>query len=88
MAIRADREVSMISPNFEKNPPLILVVDDEKTVRLVLRRAMEKEGYRVAEAEDGQHCLKFCQEIKPDLVLLDAMMPQMDGFTCCASTLR
>lgn len=74
----------MINPDFEKKPPLILVVDDEKTLRLVLRRAMEKEGYRVAEAADGNQCLHACQDLVPDMVLLDAMMPQMDGFTCCA----
>lgn len=74
----------MISPDFEKNPPLILVVDDEKTVRLVLRLTMEKEGYRVAEAPSGEQCLKSCEQLKPDLVLLDAMMQVIDGFTCCA----
>jgi len=73
----------MINPNFENNPPLILVVDDEKTLRMLLRRVMEKEGYRVAEASDGSECLQICQQIKPDIILMDAMMPVMDGFTCC-----
>jgi diguanylate cyclase (GGDEF)-like protein len=68
----------------QNKPPLILVVDDEKTLRLVLKRAMEKEGYRVQEACGGQHCLDICQQQLPDMVLLDAMMPAMDGFTCCA----
>ena len=48
---------------------------------------MEKEGYRVAEALDGEQCLDFCQQFQPDMVLLDAMMPQIDGFTCCARLL-
>ncbi len=74
----------MISPELEKKPPLILIVDDDKTLRLLLRQAMEKEGYRIAEAEDGEHCLESCRHLQPDLVLLNAMMPQMDGFTCCA----
>ncbi|MBW4608101.1 MAG: diguanylate cyclase [Hassallia sp. WJT32-NPBG1] len=74
----------MIKPDYQNNPPLILIVDDEKTLRLVLKRAMEKEGYRVVEACGGQHCLDICQEQMPDLILLDAMMPAMDGFTCCA----
>lgn len=72
---------------FEHNSPLILIVDDEKTLRLVLRRAMEKEGYLTSEATNGKECLEFCQQLKPDLVLLDAMMPEMDGFTCCAQLL-
>lgn len=77
----------MISPDFEKNPPLVLIVDDEKTMRLVLRVSMQKEGYRIAEAPSGEQCLKLCQQLKPDLVLLDAMMPDMDGFTCCEQLL-
>lgn len=44
---------------------------------------MEKEGYRVIEALNGQECLDICQQTLPDIVLLDAMMPVMDGFTCC-----
>ena len=77
----------IINPDFTQNPPLILVVDDEKTLRLVLRRAMELEGYRIAEAANGKQCLEFCQQLKPELVLLDAMMPEMDGFGCCAQLL-
>lgn len=69
---------------YESEPPLILVVDDEKMMRILLRRALEKDGYRVAEATDGQQCLETFQLLKPDLVLLDAMMPIVDGFTCCA----
>ena len=69
---------------FENKPPLILIVDDDKTLRLLLCRTMEIEGYRIAEAEDGEQCLELCQQLQPDMVLLDAMMPKQDGFTCCA----
>ncbi|BAY44084.1 two-component response regulator [Scytonema sp. HK-05] len=74
----------MPNADFQNNPPLILVVDNEKAFRLVLQRAMEKEGYRFAEACNGQHCLDICQQQPLDMVLLDAMMPGMDGFACCA----
>jgi diguanylate cyclase (GGDEF)-like protein len=74
----------MANPDFENKPPLILVVDDENTFRLVVQRAMQKEGYRVIEACNGKHCLEICQQHSPDMVLLDAMMPEMDGFACCA----
>lgn len=67
----------------QKNPPLVLVVDDDKFMRLQLRRAMQLEGYQVAEATDGEQCLAETQRLHPDIVLLDAMMPVMDGFTCC-----
>ena len=64
--------------------PHILVVDDEKTLRLVLSRAMQKEAYNVISASDGAECLALCQQQLPDLILLDALMPVMDGFACCA----
>lgn len=73
----------MLTPDFEKNPPLILVVDDETSIRMTMALAMRKEGYRVAESKDGQHCLDSCQQLRPDIILMDAMMPQMDGFICC-----
>ncbi|AFY66266.1 diguanylate cyclase domain-containing protein [Geitlerinema sp. PCC 7407] len=63
--------------------PLVLVVDDEKTLRLVLQRAMEQEGYQTIEAQDGRNCLNLCQQQRPDIILLDAVMPEMDGFECC-----
>ena len=73
----------MIDYNFQNNPPLILVVDDERALRLVLRKAMEKKGYTVIEACDTRHCLDICQQQLPDLILLDAMIPGSDGFSCC-----
>lgn len=68
---------------LSKQPPVILVADDDKTVRVLLREAMEQEGYRVVEVSDGKQCLDAYETIKPDIVLLDAIMPVMDGFTCC-----
>lgn len=67
----------------ETNPPLILVVDDDHFMRDLLRELIEQEGYRVAEAENGQQGLDAYVSLKPDMVLLDAIMPVMDGFTCC-----
>ncbi|XGV97108.1 MAG: PleD family two-component system response regulator [Leptolyngbya sp. BL-A-14] len=61
----------------------VLIVDDEKALRLVLCRAMEKEGYRAIHASSGERCLALCQEQLPGVILLDAMMPGMDGFQCC-----
>ncbi|MEB3294583.1 MAG: PleD family two-component system response regulator [Synechococcales bacterium] len=65
------------------NPPLILVADDDKVMRVCLRQAMEQEGYQVVEAVDGESCLAAFSRLHPDVVLLDAVMPVMDGFTCC-----
>ncbi len=75
-------------PLSTKQPPLILVADDDKTIRVLLRKAMEQEGYRVVEVNDGKQCLDAYETIKPDIVLLDAVMPVMDGFTCCKHLLQ
>lgn len=63
--------------------PLILIIDDDSFMRLQLCQAMQQEGFRVKVVNDGQQGLAAYQELHPDLILLDAMMPVMDGFTCC-----
>ena len=67
----------------QRDTPLILVVDDEKFTRIQLRHAMVQAGYQVIEASDGEEALAAYIKLKPDLILLDALMPVMDGFTCC-----
>ncbi len=67
----------------ETQAPLILVVDDDRSMRTLLNLAMSEEGYRVMEAKDGEQCLLEFNRLKPDLILLDAVMPNMDGFSCC-----
>lgn len=63
--------------------PLILIVDDDRATRTLLKVAMEEEGYRVIEAKDGQQGLIEYHRYHPNMILLDAVMPEMDGFTCC-----
>ena len=72
---------------MEKKKPLVLVVDDDESVRALLRRQMERDGYRVATADDGHTAVIKADTEAPDIVLLDAMMPGMDGFTV-AETLK
>lgn len=77
----------MLTP--ETNPtataqPLVLIVDDDPLMRLQLKRAMQQLGYQVAEATNGAQGLDLYWQLHPNLVLLDALMPVMDGFTCCA----
>ncbi len=67
----------------ESAAPLVLVVDDDRSMRALLKGVITKEGYRVVEASNGQQAIKMFQQFQPDLVLLDALMPEMDGFTCC-----
>jgi CheY-like chemotaxis protein len=62
-------------------PPCpVLVVEDDPVMRELLRRRLEKEGWTVIEAENGRVALKRMTERQPDLILLDLMMPEMDGF--------
>ncbi|HWE88744.1 MAG TPA: response regulator transcription factor [Pseudonocardiaceae bacterium] len=61
----------------------VLVVDDDVTVRDVVRRYLEHAGYRVAVAGDGEHALRIAAESAPDLVVLDLMLPGMDGLEVC-----
>ena len=61
----------------------ILIVDDERTIRRGLKMTLQGEGYEVRTARDGEEALKKIAEKQPDLVLLDVMMPRMNGFRCC-----
>ena len=61
----------------------LLVVDDEPKIREVIREYAEFNGYEVTEAEDGMSAVGRCKLNKYDLVILDIMMPKLDGFTAC-----
>lgn len=61
----------------------ILVVDDEKPIADILQFNLKKEGYEVFCAYDGNEALKLVEELQPDLILLDIMLPQRDGMEVC-----
>ena len=63
----------------------ILVVDDDATTRSMLRRQLARQGWKVVEAKNGAEALARVDEVRPALVLLDLMMPQMDGFAFLAA---
>jgi CheY-like chemotaxis protein len=64
-------------------PPLILIVDDDDLVRALLHEKMQEDGYLVMTARNGQEALITYQQVQPDIVLMDGVMPEMDGFECC-----
>jgi CheY-like chemotaxis protein len=64
-------------------PPLVLIVDDDEVVRQILCHKVQADGYQVRTARNGEEAIVIYQEIQPDLVLMDAVMPGMDGFECC-----
>lgn len=66
----------------------ILVVEDEKNLSKLLRYNLEKEGYRALISEDGEAGLEAFKKEKPDLVILDLMLPKLDGFEFCKAVRR
>lgn len=64
---------------------LVLVVDDDLAERLLIREVLEQGGFTVEEAGDGVQAVAAFSRIRPDIVLLDVMMPEMDGFAACAA---
>ena len=68
--------------------PLVLVVEDEAAIATMLRYNLEKQGYRVSEASDGQEALTRISEHQPDIVLLDWMLPLMSGIEVCRQIRR
>lgn len=67
----------------EQERAVILVVDDEEEIRTIMRLSLTIAGYEVREAEDGKSALKSIHHDPPDLILLDVLMPRMNGFEVC-----
>ena len=61
----------------------ILIVDDEKNIRDIIIYNLKKEGYQILQAADGEEGVRLAMEEEPDLILLDIMMPKMDGYDAC-----
>ena len=61
----------------------ILVVDDESRIRAIIRKYAEFEGYRVTEAADGMEAVHLCRSGNFDIIIMDIMMPELDGFSAC-----
>lgn len=61
----------------------ILIADDDRSMRLALMNVLDSDGYQLYEVTNGLEALQYCEKNLPDLVLLDAMMPEMDGFEAC-----
>ncbi len=72
-----------MAPQSERAASLALVVDDDGFVRMVVSEALRQSGLEVCEAESGAQALEMFAAVKPDIVILDVMMPGLDGFTTC-----
>jgi CheY-like chemotaxis protein len=84
--IERERLVTVLS-QYRRDRP-VLVVDDDAELRQLLRRMLEPEGYAVVEAENGRVALDRLREVSPGVILLDLMMPEMDGFAFVAEFRR
>jgi len=73
----------MIRDPMAQKEPVVLVVDDDNTIRMLTRAALEQAGFKVEEAADGIEALSVCEKVRPDMVLLDILMPGKDGFIVC-----
>jgi signal transduction histidine kinase/DNA-binding response OmpR family regulator len=76
------------APTFRTGPgnaPLILIIDDDATVRDVIGRFLEREGFSVVKADGGKEGLRLARELRPAAVTLDIMMPDIDGWTVLAA---
>ena len=83
-AFCVSREPCDVESRNDQKSALVLVVDDEELVRTLVREALEQAGLEVCEATNGVQALEKFAECRPDIVVLDVMMPEMDGFTACS----
>jgi CheY-like chemotaxis protein len=67
---------------LQESRPLILTIDDNDMIRFMLKDILFREGFEVLGVSSGQAGLEILMEQRPNLVLLDVMMPKMDGFAC------
>ncbi|MBV8492242.1 MAG: response regulator [Alphaproteobacteria bacterium] len=72
-----------MSDRIQRAGPLILIADDDETERFLQRQVLEPEGFQIIEAKDGESALEAFNGHRPDLVILDVMMPGMSGFEVC-----
>ena len=70
------------------NKALILLVDDDATIRVMVKEVVKRFGFEVMEATNGAAALEILKSTHPDLIILDVVMPEMDGFTVCADLRR
>ncbi len=68
----------------KSEPARILLVEDVPESIEVAGSILKEKGYQLHIARDGAQALKVCEKAQPDLILLDVLMPEMDGFECCA----
>ncbi len=81
--------IKAVAPPQQSNHTVnVLIVDDDRSARLELEDALSRQGCQISHAENGEDALEACDEQKPDLSVLDAMMPIINGFATCSKLLE
>jgi len=86
--LKRDIEDNILNPlsSADKNHQSkhkLLIVDDDRTIRLALKNIFTEQNFLIFEARNGQQAISFCKQDSPDLILMDAIMPEVDGFDAC-----
>jgi diguanylate cyclase (GGDEF)-like protein len=79
-----EAEATVVLPLLDAGAARVLIVDDDRSTRSTLRVALQRSGFEVSEACDGSEVADAVKRQRPDVILMDALMPVMDGFTACA----
>ena len=74
-----NQEAERVSQEKEDGRPVVLVVEDFEDNRFMMRRLLEMSGYRVVEAVNGNQAVEMATSVRPDIILMDLSLPQLDG---------
>ncbi|OUS09185.1 hypothetical protein A9Q90_04220 [Gammaproteobacteria bacterium 54_18_T64] len=86
--LKRDIENNLLNPianpeEIHQQKHKLLIVDDDRTIRLALKNIFTEQAFHIFEARDGEQAIAFCKQDTPDLILMDAIMPEVDGFDAC-----
>lgn len=81
---RVDRLIARASISLEKERTTVLIADDDPDFVLATRRILETNGYRVLVAKNGEECIKMAKKHVPDMIILDVILPDKDGYVVCS----
>jgi diguanylate cyclase (GGDEF)-like protein len=87
-ALRRDLEEKILFPESDKSGDRVLahrllIVDDDRSIRMALKNIFEDDNFVIEEAVNGQQAVAICERKMPDMILMDAIMPELDGFKTC-----
>ncbi len=79
LSLNGEQEAERVTEEKEDGRPVVLVVEDFEDNRFMMRRLLEMSGYRVVEAVNGNQAVELAKSVRPDIILMDLSLPQLDG---------